>query len=67
QWNISLVVTKASGTSGGEDIKHQVAANLGIPLIVVARPLVVYPRQTSAMSEVQAFCRSVIISGRDSI
>ncbi|MEM7760520.1 MAG: cobalt-precorrin-6A reductase [Cyanobacteria bacterium P01_A01_bin.40] len=67
QWNISLVVTKASGTSGGEDIKHQVAANLGIPLIIVARPLVVYPCQTSAMSEVQAFCRSVILSGRDSI
>lgn len=62
QWNISLVVTKASGTPGGEDIKHQVAAKQGIPLIVVARPPVVYPRSTSILSEILAFCRAVIIS-----
>lgn len=67
QWQISLVVTKASGTRGGEDIKHQVAAKLGIPLIIVARPSVVYPCQTAILSEILAFCRSVINSGRDSI
>ena len=43
QWRISLVVTKASGTAGGEDIKRQVAAKLGIPLIVIARPQIAYP------------------------
>lgn len=64
QWQISLVVTKASGTPGGEDIKHQVAARLGIPLIIVARPSVVYPRQTSDKIKVLAFCRSVINSGQ---
>ena len=59
QWNISLVVTKASGKAGGEDIKHQVAANLNIPLIIVARPKISYPQQTSEFSEVLAFCGRV--------
>ncbi|MEO0835002.1 MAG: cobalt-precorrin-6A reductase [Cyanobacteria bacterium J06642_3] len=56
QWQISLVVTKASGAPGGEDIKYQVAANLGIPLIVVQRPQICYPQQTSNLSEIVAFC-----------
>ncbi len=60
QWRISLVVTKASGTSGGEDIKRQVAEELGIPLIVVARPKITYPQQTSVLSEAIAFCQEVI-------
>ena len=57
QWRISLVVTKASGAPGGEDVKYQVAANLGIPLIVVQRPKIYYPQQTSNLSEIVAFCR----------
>ncbi|MEM6611286.1 MAG: cobalt-precorrin-6A reductase [Cyanobacteria bacterium P01_C01_bin.72] len=57
QWQISLVVTKASGKAGGEDLKRQVAASLGIPLIVIARPQIVYPRQTSEIWEIVAFCR----------
>ncbi len=56
QWQISLVVTKASGEAGGEDIKRQVAASLGIPLIVIARPQISYPQQTSKIEEVLAFC-----------
>ena len=58
QWQISLVVTKASGKAGGEDVKRQVAVNLGIPLIIVARPKIVYPQQTSVLSEIIAFCKS---------
>ena len=57
QWQISLVVTKASGKAGGEDIKRQVAANLGIPLIVITRPQVVYPQQTSDIAVLLDFCR----------
>ena len=57
QWQINLVVTKASGTAGGEDVKRQVAADLNIPLIIITRPQVVYPRQTSVFAEVVAFCR----------
>ena len=57
QWQISLVVTKASGKAGGEAIKTQVASQLNIPLIIIARPKVDYPRQTSCIQEVVAFCR----------
>jgi len=55
-WQISLVVTKASGTAGGEDIKRLVAASLGIPLIAIARPPVDYLQQTSDLSVALEFC-----------
>ncbi len=57
-WDISLVVTKASGVAGGEDIKRAVAAELGIPLIVIARPAIDYPHQTSDLSVALEFCRT---------
>ncbi len=57
-WEISLVVTKASGTAGGEEIKRTVAAELGIPLIVIARPTVDYPQQTSDFSVALEFCQT---------
>ena len=60
QWSISLVVTKASGKAGGEDIKRQLAQELGIPLIVVARPKITYPQQTSILSDVITFCQDAI-------
>lgn len=60
QWDISLVVTKASGTPGGEHIKRSVASMLGIPLIVIDRPAVAYPQQTSNLSVALEFCRSAI-------
>jgi precorrin-6A/cobalt-precorrin-6A reductase len=56
QWQISMVVTKASGTPGGEDIKRQVAAEMGVQLVVIARPQVVYPQQTSDLRTVIEFC-----------
>lgn len=58
QWDISLVVTKASGAAGGEAIKRQVAAELGIPLIVIARPVVEYPQQTSNLEAALEFCQT---------
>jgi len=57
QWNISLVVTKASGKAGGEDIKRQAAKDLKIPLIVIARPQIFYPQKTSYFPEILAFCQ----------
>lgn len=60
QWDISLLVTKASGTPGGEHIKRTVASVLGIPLIVIARPAFEYPQQTSDLSVALDFCRSAI-------
>jgi precorrin-6A/cobalt-precorrin-6A reductase len=60
QWQISLVVTKASGEAGGEDIKRSLARELGISLIVISRPKVVYPQQTSDICKVLAFCRQYL-------
>jgi precorrin-6A/cobalt-precorrin-6A reductase len=56
QWNISLVVSKASGQAGGEEIKQRVSQLLGIPLIVIARPKVDYHHQTNNLNEVLRFC-----------
>ena len=56
QWKLSLVVTKASGTPGGEDIKLRVAEQLGTSLIAIARPEMVYPRQTEALQTIIEFC-----------
>jgi precorrin-6A/cobalt-precorrin-6A reductase len=55
QWGISLAVTKASGRAGGEDVKRQVAAELGVSLIVIERPAIAYPQQTSNFSDVLEF------------
>lgn len=63
QWQISLVVTKASGTPGGEDLKRQVAKDLGVSLIVIARPKVFYPQQTSDVTEVLNFCLQLAANG----
>lgn len=59
QWEISVVVTKASGASGGEDVKRTVAAELGIDLIAIERPTVEYPQQTSDLSVALDFCCQV--------
>ena len=56
QWNISLVVSKASGQAGGEDIKQKIAELLGIPLMIIARPKVDYPQQTNDLNEILNFC-----------
>jgi precorrin-6A/cobalt-precorrin-6A reductase len=50
-WQISLVITKASGKAGGEDIKHRVAEKLNIPLIIIERPKINYPQQTSNIND----------------
>lgn len=55
-WQISLMVTKASGQAGGEDVKRAVAAKLGIGLVVIARPRVEYPQQTSNLQTALDFC-----------
>lgn len=61
-WDISLVITKASGTAGGEDVKRRVAAELGVKLVIITRPEVVYPQQTSDVSEALEFCCQHVVS-----
>ncbi|MGB7273629.1 MAG: cobalt-precorrin-6A reductase, partial [Geitlerinemataceae cyanobacterium] len=57
QWKISIVVTKASGTAGGEDVKQTVAAKLGIGLIIIDRPSVDYLHQTNDVKTAIEFCQ----------
>ncbi|MBD0344655.1 MAG: precorrin-6A reductase, partial [Coleofasciculus sp. Co-bin14] len=61
-WDISLVVTKASGVAGGEDTKRSVAAELGISLVIIARPCVKYPQHTSDFSVALQFCQRYVAS-----
>ncbi|MGB3404304.1 MAG: cobalt-precorrin-6A reductase [Microcoleaceae cyanobacterium] len=58
QWNISLVVTKASGKAGGEATKRKVAAELDIPLIIINRPQIDYPQITIDIQTVIRFCHN---------
>ncbi|MDB9516790.1 cobalt-precorrin-6A reductase [Roseofilum reptotaenium CS-1145] len=60
-WQISLVVTKASGNAGGEAIKRQLCDRLGIPLITITRPKMSYPQQTEDIEEAIEFCLSHVI------
>jgi precorrin-6A/cobalt-precorrin-6A reductase len=61
QWNISLAVTKASGTAGGEAVKRKVAAALGIPLIIIDRPPLNYPQKTTDINTAIAFCQQLSV------
>jgi precorrin-6A/cobalt-precorrin-6A reductase len=61
-WQISTVVTKASGTAGGETIKRQLAAELGIKLIIIERPAIAYPNQTSDKQVALSFCQTYLIN-----
>lgn len=60
-WQISMIVTKASGQAGGETIKRQLATELNIQLAIVKRPSIDYPQQTSDFSVSIKFCRQAVI------
>ena len=49
---IDCVVTKDSGEAGGFPAKARAAATLGIPLLVIRRPLVDYPRVATSFGAV---------------
>jgi precorrin-6A/cobalt-precorrin-6A reductase len=57
-WQISLVVTKASGQAGGEQQKRAIARQLKIPVIIIQRPLISYPEQTDDIKRAIAFCQT---------
>lgn len=57
-WNISLVITKASGKQGGEAVKRTVAEQLKIPLLVVKRPTIHYPWKTESSAMALKFCQT---------
>lgn len=57
-WQITTVVTKASGLAGGELIKRQLAREMGVRLILINRPSLQYPCQTHDLTLALEFCRS---------
>ncbi len=58
-WQISMVVTKASGQAGGEEIKRQIAAELGIQLVVIRRPQLTYLNCTDSFTTALQFCQNL--------
>lgn len=63
-WKISLVVAKASGHAGGEAIKRQLAAELGIQLRLLKRPSVAYPHQSDCVADIVQFCERQVLRHR---
>lgn len=59
-WNIDIVVTKAGGKAGGEDIKQKISQELNIPLIVIERPKIDYPLVINNIEEVNIFLASLL-------
>lgn len=57
---IDCVVTKDSGEAGGFPDKAQAAAALGIPLLVIRRPRVAYPRVAADFNSVRLQLRSLL-------
>jgi precorrin-3B C17-methyltransferase len=44
EWKIDCLVTKDSGTAGGYEAKIAAARKLGIPILVIKRPSICYPK-----------------------
>lgn len=61
---IDCVVTKDSGEAGGYSAKARAAAALGIPLLVIQRPRVAYPRAVSSYEAVIETVRAELASDR---
>jgi len=56
---IDCVVTKDSGEAGGFSAKARAAASLGIPLLVIRRPKVAYPRVATDFESVGELLRNL--------
>lgn len=54
QWQITRVITKASGAPGGEATKRVVAEQLGISLLILDRPHLDYPLVCHSQAEMLA-------------
>jgi precorrin-3B C17-methyltransferase len=52
-WQIDCVVTKESGATGGVEDKLAVAKRLNIPMIIIKRPAMVYPKMVSTLEEIE--------------
>ena len=62
QWGITKVIAKCSGRAGGELTKRSVAAELRIPLWLIQRPSLVYPKQTDSVAVAIRFAQQISAS-----
>ena len=62
KYKADVIVTKNSGTIGGTDAKFQAAEDLGLPVIVIDRPVLDYPHLAHTFEEVKQFVDSVMES-----
>jgi len=61
----SVMVTKDSGSSGGNEEKISAARMLNIPVIMIERPCLCYGCEVSTIEGVTAFVRNIIEGGCD--
>lgn len=59
KYGADVVVTKNSGSIGGTDAKLQAARDLGLPVVVIDRPVLAYPDLAHTFEEVRAFVDAV--------
>ena len=57
--NLTKVVTKQSGDAGGFALKQDIAGQLGIDLIAIARPPMQYPQSANTLGDVICFCQGL--------
>lgn len=55
EWQIDCLVTKDSGSAGGYEAKIAAARKLGIPVLVVKRPKVSYPKVATDFQSVASY------------
>lgn len=59
QYKADVIVTKNSGAIGGTDTKIEAAAELGIPVVVIDRPVLPYDHLVHSYGEVLSFVEDV--------
>lgn len=59
KYGADVIVTKNSGMVGGTDEKFQAAEDLGLPVVVIDRPVLDYPHLAHTFEEVLKFVDSV--------
>ena len=60
EYNVSLIVTKESGESGGTPSKIEAAIELGIPIIIVVRPEVPELENETVFNDIDDICDEIM-------
>ncbi len=59
QWQINLLIAKNSGQTSGLDAKLEAATNLRLPVILVEKPEVNYPKMTADIDEILLYLKQI--------